>query len=260
MSEVQRRRIRAPRQCWQRWPRTPARLLRLLALSGLRLYHAAHADRRTMSQVRRALHRRKENQDRRRPRLPQGRLRLGATCPRSPATNTAGRSSGARGSQVLIRQHLQKQDRDSSIRRFVRAYTVSGLSCGVVAANERIHREIYRIPAVREEFLAAYGFELRQRPRPVCDLSFAAGRAATRALWHHAQTDPRVHCASARSGPEEKFHRAEARGVALLFQVLRSRRPSEGKPRAPCSNAEVAQAHSFGAFCGRDEWLPQSAC
>src|SRR6266567_4411301 len=200
-----------------------------------------------MSQVRRALHRRKENQDRRRPRLPQGRLRLGATCPRSPATNTTGRSSGARGSQVLIRQHLQKQGRDSSIRKFVRAYTVSGPSCEVVAANERIDREIYRIPAVREEFLAAYGFELRQRPGPVCDLSFAAGRAAARALWRHAQTDPRLHCASARSGPGEKLHRAEARSVALLFQVLRSRRSSEGKPRTPCSHAQLAQDHLSSA-------------
>src|SRR3981189_786760 len=38
--------------------------------------------------------------------------------------------------------------------------------------------------------------------------------------------------ASPRSWPREKLHRAETSGLALVLQVLRARRPFEGKPRA----------------------------
>jgi len=46
---------------------------------------------------------------------------------------------------------------------------------------------------------------------------------------------------------------------ALVLQILRAPRPFEGKPRASRSYAEVAEAHPFGAVCGRDERIPQWA-
>ena len=81
--EVQRRRICEAWQHGQRWARTPTRFLRLLALPGLRFHDAVHAHAGTVPEVRRSVHRREEIQDRRRPHLPQRRLRLGAARPRT---------------------------------------------------------------------------------------------------------------------------------------------------------------------------------
>src|SRR5258708_2363594 len=69
---------------------------------------------------------REAQKERPRTRLHQRGLRLGDACPRSPATSSAGGSSGARGSQVLTHLHLKKQCRDSPFRGLSCAYTVFG--------------------------------------------------------------------------------------------------------------------------------------
>src|SRR6266550_2249074 len=98
---MQGRRICPPRQRRERRPWTPAHFLWLLALPGLRLHHPLHAHRRTLPEVRRAVHRCETLKDWHGARLPKGRLRLGETRARGAARSATRRSSRAGGGQVL---------------------------------------------------------------------------------------------------------------------------------------------------------------
>ena len=59
-------------------------------------------------------------------------------------------------------------------------------------------------------------------------------------------------------GLQKVVDRAEAGGVAFVFQVLRARGHDQGKPRAAGAYAEIAEAHSFDTFRGRDERFSES--
>src|SRR5690242_4463785 len=127
MPEVQRRGVCTPRQRRQRRTWASADFLRLLAISRLRFHHALHAHCGAVSQVRSTFHCREKLENRQSARLPEGRLRLGEACARSPACGTR-RGSRTCRSEVLTNLPLRKHLRKLSSRTGERAYTVSGFS------------------------------------------------------------------------------------------------------------------------------------
>ena len=128
------------------------------------------------------------------------------------------------------------------------------------ASDETGHRQISAIPAVGQKFFAAHDPELRQGPGAVSCVSDATRGRAAGAYRDHTHDHSRIRGPSSRSGPAEKLDRAEARGAAIVFQVLRARGPAKREPGAAGAYTEAAQARSFRAFRRRDERLLESAC
>ena len=128
------------------------------------------------------------------------------------------------------------------------------------AQNENSDRQIPGISSRREEFFSPYDFQLRQGPRPIRRLSIAARSRAACSNRRHAQHHPRIRRPFARPRPSEKLHSSQTRRPSLLLQILRSRRPPEGKSRAPRAHSQAPQTHPFRALRRRDERLPGSTC
>ena len=71
--------------------------------------------------------------------------------------------------------------------------------------------------------------------------------------------DPRISRPPARPETAEKFHRAQAGGAAVVFQVLRARRDGPGQSGAPGGHAQAAQAIAVGSERRGDERVSGSA-
>src|SRR5216684_3735547 len=126
--------------------------------------------------MRRAVHRREENQDWHRAQLLEGRLRLGVRGSRPDAT-AAGRSRNAGGREaVSSRNNSAAPSAKDCLCPPSRLYWC--VLYGAGRGNETSHRKIFAVSAVGEEFFAAHDLELRERPGAIHRLSFAAGNAA----------------------------------------------------------------------------------
>src|SRR5713226_8323982 len=88
---------------------------------------------------------------------------------------------------------------------------------------ESRHRKVRPLSAVRAQRLAAHHPQLSERPRAVPGLCHAARRPASRAPRGGPPADPRVHRPPARPGAGAQLDCAEARGAAVVVQVLRAR-------------------------------------
>src|SRR5260370_20831608 len=214
--------------------RTPARFLWVLAIPGLRLHDAAYAGGGAVQQVRRGVYRGEEDKDRHGAQLLEGRVRLGVRGSGPDAiaarrgSDAGGRKAVSPDRQVFIHNfsfhNLAAGDKSAACiceLEFAKlCATILGVSCGAwerPGRDETGHREIFAVPGVGEEFLAAHDCELREGPGAVCLVSFAPARANTSTSGNHASGHPRICGALARAGTAEKLDCAEAAGPAFLF-------------------------------------------
>src|SRR6266849_2054129 len=124
---------------------------------------------------------------------------------------------------------------------------------------ESRHRKVRPLSAVRAQRLAAHNPQLSERPRAVPGLCHAARRPAGRAPRGGPPANPRVHRPPARPEAGAQLDRAEARGAAVVLQVLRARGSGVPGPGASGGHAQAAQAHPRGADRRGDQQLPRPA-
>ena len=88
----------------------------------------------------------------------------------------------------------------------------------------------------------------------------AAGSAAASAHRRHAQIIREFVGHLHDHGLEKSSIARKLAALRSFFKYCVREGLAEGESGAACAHAETAEAHSVGAFRGRNEWFPQSAC